>query len=138
MRPQGAVLVVVLICLGLAAGLFAVVVNHVAAERKALQAGITRLQAAWLAEAALERAAARLAVDPKYAGETWTIPAAELSGDDAGVVRIHVDTVADKPERRLVRVEADYPDVPERRCRQVKQIVVDRDAIQPPQPSKTT
>jgi hypothetical protein len=163
-RQRGAILIVVLVCLAVAAAMSVVVVRQIAAERHVVQMNHRSLQALWLAEAGVERAAARLAADPKYAGETWTIPAEELAAgkrgqspfvhstrravpangdcplfpaaDDGAVVRIQVETIAGQSERRSVRVEADYPDAPERRCRQVKQIVVDRGAVLSRQPTK--
>lgn len=133
---RGAALLVVLACLALATVMFTIVARQVGAERQTLQWSQWSLQAAWLAEAGVERAASRLAADPNYLGETWTIPAAELSGDEGGVVRIHVETVADKPQQRTVRVEADYPDAPQLRCQKAKEVVVDREAIRLPQPEK--
>ena len=130
------ILVVVLVCLAMAAAMSVVVVRQMAAERHAVQMNHRSLQALWLAEAGVERAAARLAADPKYAGETWIIPAKELAADDAAVVRIQVETIAGRPERRSVRVEADYADAADFRCRQAKQIIVDRDAILSRQPTK--
>jgi hypothetical protein len=124
---RGVILVVVIVCLTVAAAIFVLLVQRVAEERRALDGSQRALQAQWLAEAGIERAAARLVADPKYAGETWAIAAVELAATEGAVVRIQVKTVADRPERRSVRVEADYPDAPERRCRQVKQILVDRD-----------
>jgi hypothetical protein len=114
----------------LATAMFVLVVRQALTERQAMEASQRCLQASWLAEAGLERAAARLAADPKYAGETWPLSAAELAAGEGGVVKIEVKPIADRPERRSVRVQADYPDAPELRCRQVKEIVVDRDAIQ--------
>ena len=92
--------------------MFVLVVRQALAERRAIEMSRSGLQALWLAEAGLERAAARLAADPKYAGETWTISAAELAAGDGAVVRIEVKAIADRPERRSVRVEADYPGCP--------------------------
>ena len=63
----------VLVCLAVAAAISVVVVRQIATERQAVQMNHRSLQALWLAEAGVERAAARLAADPKYAGETWTI-----------------------------------------------------------------
>jgi hypothetical protein len=126
---RGVVLVVIIVCLTVAAAIFVSVVRQVAAERQALEGSQRLLQAQWLAEAGIERAAARLAADPKYAGETWTIPAAELAATEGAVVRILIAAVADRPEQRSVRVEADSSDNPEHRCRHVKQIIVDRDAM---------
>lgn len=147
-RQRGAILIVVLVCLAVAAAISVTVVRQIAAERQAVQMNYRSVQALWLAEAGLERAAARLAADPKYNGETWAIPAMELVADEGkrgqspsagtAVVKIQVETIADQPERRSVRVEADYSDAPERRCRQIKQIVVDRDAILARQPTKAS
>ena len=62
------------------------------------------------------RASARQDADRLYKGETWEIPAGEL-GVQAAVVRITVEPVNDRPARRRVRVESDYPrgDVPRAR-----------------------
>jgi Tfp pilus assembly protein PilX len=128
-RRRGAILVVVLVCLAVAVAISVVVVSQTAAEHQAVQMNHRRVQAIWLAEAGVERAADRLAANPAYAGETWNVSAKELSGDDKAVVRIEVKTVSGQPQRRSVRVEADYADAPQRRCRQVKQVVVDRDAV---------
>ncbi len=82
------------------------------------------LQAQWLAEAALERAAARLAKDSKYAGETWTVSAGEFVGRQGGAVKIRVGPDAGHPGRRVVRVEAYYPDDPVHRGRWEKQVTM--------------
>jgi Tfp pilus assembly protein PilX len=137
-QRRGAVLVVVLVCLAVATVVSVIVVRQIAMQYRAMQVSHGSLQAAWLAEAGIERAAARLAADPKYAGETWSIsgkrgqpPFADTEGDcpplPCVVVKIQVETIADQPERRSVRVEADYTDAPY--CRQVKEFIVDRDAI---------
>ena len=81
-----------------------------------------RLQAEWLAESGLERASARLAASTDYPGETWEIPAEDLGGRGAGTVSIQVEPVADHPDRRKVRVHADYPTGSDRRSRQGKEI----------------
>ena len=82
------------------------------------------MQAAWLAESALQRAAGRLAIDDTYTGETWTIPAEELTGTDGGLVVIEVAAVPNDPSRREVRVRADYPNHPQHRARQSRQTIV--------------
>lgn len=122
----------------MAAAISVVVVRQIVAERHATQANHRGLQALWLAEAGVERAAARLAADSKYAGETWIIPAKELAAGDGAVVRIEVETIAGRPQRRSVRVEADYADAPDFHFRQTKRIVVDRDAIRSRQRPKAS
>jgi hypothetical protein len=93
--------------------------------RNAQQTQHWGVQAQWLAEAGLERAAARLAGQPGYSGETWTIPAGQLGGNVGAVVRIRVESVARPPARRRVAVEADYPDDPLHRSRCTKEIVLE-------------
>jgi hypothetical protein len=98
-----------------------VVVGH-----RAAQSRLWTAQAQWLAEAALERAAARLKASPDYKGETWTIAAEELDGRHAGVVRIEVKPAGDDDAAapRKVRVEADFPDHPTHRARAGKEIEI--------------
>ncbi len=137
-RRRGAVLVMALACLVMAAAISVVVVRQIAMERRAAQMNQRSLQALWLAEAGVERAAARLAADAKYAGETWIIPARELAAGESAVATIHVETIPGRPERRSVRVEADYADAADFHCRQAKRIVVNRDAILSHQPTKAS
>ena len=84
-----------------------------------------RLQARWLAESALERAAAQLAAQPNYSGETWQIPSEQLDGRHAGRVEISVAPISSHPARRLVHVVADFPDHPQQRVRQSRQAVLE-------------
>jgi hypothetical protein len=127
-RRRAAVLIVILVCFTVAAAVFVLVARQSVVAHRAAETQLWTAQAQWVAEAALERAAARLSADPSYAGETWSIPAAELSGADGAVARIHVEGVADRPNRRLLRVEADYPDAPVHRSRWTTQVVIDRPA----------
>jgi hypothetical protein len=121
-------LVVVLICFALAAAMFVLVARQAIFSHQIAETQVWTIQAQWVAEAALERTAARLAANADYAGETWDIPAAELSGDHDAVAKIRVEKVADHPNRRLVRVEADYPVAPVHRSRWTAQVVIDRPA----------
>jgi hypothetical protein len=83
-----------------------------------------RLQAECLAESGLDRASARLAADPAYHGEIWSIPADRLNARDAAAVRIEVLPTPDHPGRRVLRVRADYPADGTRRARQSREITV--------------
>jgi hypothetical protein len=122
-RP-GAILFVVLVCIIIASLVFMSLVLQTVAERRRGRTEAWQTQAAWLVESGLERAAARLAGDPGYAGETWRLPADALAGPDSAVVLIEVEPMAEQPRRRLVRVRADYPDHPQQRARQSKQVVI--------------
>ncbi len=89
-----------------------------------LRASERRLQAEWLAESALDRAAARLAADRDYAGETWAVPADRLGGRDAASVRIEITPSPGHPDRRVVRARADYPAAESRRARQSRETTI--------------
>lgn len=127
----------ILVCLAVAAAVSIAVVRQAALQRQAAQLSRRGLQACWLAEAGLERAVAGLAADGKYAGETWTVAAGELAADGRAVVKIRIEPVTGRPERRSVRVEADYADGSGNHGRQEKQIIVDREAIGTSQPTQT-
>ena len=123
-RRRGAVLVMVLVCMMVALVILTSLVKLAAAGRRMTDRQAWQVQASWLAESGLERAAWRLAADADYAGETWTLSADQMAAADAAVVRIEVETIPEQPNRRLVRVRADYPDHPQHRARQTKQAVV--------------
>lgn len=126
-RRRGAILVVVIVCVMVALALLSSIVKLAAVGRHTFDRQLWEAQASWLAESGLERAAWRLAADPDYTGETWTVPAEELAASDAAVVEIQVEPIPERPGRRLVRVRADYPDHPEHRARQSRQAVVQLD-----------
>jgi hypothetical protein len=122
---RASVLLVILICFVVAAAMFVMLARQAIAERRAAEAQLWTAQAQWIAEAAIERAAARLTADAKYPGETWTIAAAEMGGKQGAQVRIHVEPIAGRPDSRLLRVEADYPDDPVHRARCSKQVTIE-------------
>ncbi len=126
-RPnrRAAVMIIILVCFIVAAAMFVMLGRQAVAERRASETQLWTAQAQWIAEAAVERAAARLVADAKYTGETWAIPAAEMDGKQSGKASIHVENVAARPDSRLVRVEADYPDDPVHRARWTKEIIID-------------
>ena len=114
----------VLCCLGLVMMLSAAAVKIAFASHQAVQTAAWNAETLWLVESGLQKAQAALAADEKYAGETWTISAEQLQGQDPGVVRIRVEPVADQPQSRIVRVEADYPDDPVHRVRSEKEKII--------------
>lgn len=123
-RRTGTASVFVLICLVVIALICGVLLKAVLAGRERLRGEERRIQAEWLVESGLERAAARLATDAEYSGETWDIPAEELGGPHAGLVKITVDRPGTTPATRHVHVQADYPREATRRARLSKNILV--------------
>lgn len=122
---RGAILLVILVCFALAAAMFVVLARLAVTARRVAETQQWAVQAQWLAEAGLDRAAARLQQQADYSGETWKISASELGGAHAAVVKIRVDGVADLAAHRVF-VEADYPDDPVHRSRCTKEIVMEQ------------
>ena len=118
-------MLVTIVCIGVALVIFTAVLRLSFMERRSVEAQTWKAQAAWLVESGLERAAARLAADPDYQGETWQISAEALGAKSGAVVEIEIQNVPEQPQRRAVRVRADYPDDPQHRARQTKQLVIE-------------
>jgi Tfp pilus assembly protein PilX len=108
-RRRGAFTVVVLVCLLISTMILLSLLKIVLLHDRQLGREGVRVQAVWLAEAGLERAADRLAADSAFSGETWKIEASRLGGRDPATVTIRIDSVESQPHHRLVVVEAVYP-----------------------------
>jgi type II secretory pathway component PulK len=124
-KRYGMVLILMLGCLAVATALLVVGVKLAVLSHRAAQDCEHGVQAQWLAESAVERAAAKLAADAAYAGETWLIPAKELGGDESGVVKISINAIPQRTNGRLVKVEADFPDDPLAHARCSKEITLE-------------
>jgi hypothetical protein len=111
-----------MLCLAAMAILWAVLFKIALMHQRQQRAAEWRMQAEWLVEAAVDRAAARLALDPDYSGETWQIADAALGARAAAVVVIEVRRTDDRPQGRIVHVQADYTRDGVRRARASKQV----------------
>ncbi len=107
-QRSGAFLIVAMICLVLTTGLLGMLLKMAVLSRKAARMEAAALQAEWLAESALDRAAAKLKGDAGYQGETWNITKEDLGGPYAGAVKIAVKPSEATPERE-VEVIARFP-----------------------------
>ncbi|MBN1395392.1 MAG: hypothetical protein JW959_10245 [Pirellulales bacterium] len=123
---RGAAIVAILVCFILAGAIFVSLVRSAAVARDAARRDHWRLQAEWLAEAALERAIARVDLDAEYAGETWTLGPEQFAGRRGAAVTIAVEPSADAPDKLSIQVVADFPDDPRHRCRCRKEIILER------------
>ena len=122
---RGMILILVLACLAVASMLMITGVKMMLASHRVARSLAWSTQAQWLAESGLERAKAQLAVDPKYLGETWNIPADVFGGHDAGIVKIEIKLDAGRANRRMVSAEADFPDDPQYRTRYEKELTME-------------
>lgn len=122
---HGSVLVVAMVALLLTSLILGSLLRMASLQHRQLRSEQDLLQADWLAESALDRAAARLASEPSYSGETWNIPAREIGGRSAGRVTISVKQSADQPTERSVLVSAVYPfEETIRGAKRSKQVIV--------------
>ena len=121
---RGLVIIPAMICLVLAALICGALLKLASTQRSTVRAEEQRAQAEWLAESGAARAAARLGTDRRYRGESWEI-GAEALGGRPGLVKVEVETPADHPARRRVRVEADYPRGSDRRARVSKTVTLE-------------
>lgn len=66
-------------------------------------------QSRWLAESAFDQAGRRLKADAQSEGFSWSVPAKELDGHHAANVVVEIRPVKESPQRREVRVLAEFP-----------------------------
>ena len=121
---RAVVLMSVLVCLAVAMTLFLAWSKTAAMERKQLRAQQDRLQADLLADAGLDRAAARLLSADDYSGETWQIGAEAFAGRGAATVTIQVESPGESATVREVRAVAEYPLGLDGRVRRSKKITI--------------
>jgi type II secretory pathway component PulK len=122
---RGAALIAAMIAVLLASAVGIALVKTALAQRRTAIREQQRQQSIWLAESALDRAAAKLSHDPKYAGDTWTISAADLGGREEASVVIKITGETDGKNLRMVTVTADYPAESPQRSRTTKTITID-------------
>lgn len=103
---RGAVLVVAMVALIVSVAVTLSMVRSALAERALVLSEADRMQADWLVEAGLERAAARLASEPDYSGEVWKPTPAEMPIDGTATVTVTVLTAADPAGGRRVTATA--------------------------------
>lgn len=106
---RGAVLIIVIAVFAIVMALAAVWGKRMVADYRRQRRVEQRAQAEWLAEAGVRRAAARLTIDPAYAGETWTVSAKELNQQAGAAVEISVEPLAASVNAPETTADADTP-----------------------------
>ena len=100
---------IVMICLLVSSLIVGALLKLALMQSRQLVQERCRVQAEWLADSGLERAASRLAADPNYGGEIWSIEPDGIGGQDAGLVTIKVEKDRLQTQNRSVTIEAVYP-----------------------------
>ncbi|MGD9646189.1 MAG: hypothetical protein AB7U73_10800 [Pirellulales bacterium] len=109
LRRRGATTIFLVVSLAVLGVVCAATFQAIALRQRLARHEQYRDQAWWLAEAGLERALARLQVEPSYTSETWHISATELGGASDALVTVQVHAVGEESGRREVVAVADYP-----------------------------
>ena len=106
---RGAIIVFAILALTVVSMLGAALLKTVSQSKQQLQREALHAQAVWLADSGAARAVARLRTSPDYAGETWTVPAEQLSAGRTASVRIVLAPEPDQPDRTIIAATAEYP-----------------------------
>ena len=122
-RRRGAGLIIALTTLLVVMLMTGTIVQSLVAEIRQTRRNAAELQAHWLADAALARAAAQLRASSAYSGETWQ-PAITADESDVGIAEIRVEhPVGERAQVKLI-VEARYPDHPTRRITTRRELTI--------------
>jgi hypothetical protein len=113
---RGAGLVIALVTLLIITSTMGAIIHSLLIDLRQTRQAANELQAHWLADSAVSRAAAQVGANPRYQGETWrpTI-AAESDQESVGVAEIKVERLDAARASLKMTVEARYPDHPWRR-----------------------
>ncbi len=106
---RGAIIVFAILALLVVSMLGAALLRTVSQTKQQLQREVLHTQANWLADAGAARAVAQWNASPDYTGETWAVPAEQLSAGRTASVRIAVSPEPDHPERTIIAATAEYP-----------------------------
>ncbi len=107
-QRQGTVLVAALVCLLVIMGLLAAMLQGTLRNHRKLRLDRDLRQAELLLQAGCDRAAYQLTKEKEYKGETWDLPAAEITGKRDGRVTIEIQS-GEGQAARTARVVAEYP-----------------------------
>ena len=106
---RGAIIVFAILALLVVSMLGAALLKTVSLSMRQLQHETLHAQAVWLADSGAARAVSQLRVVPEYVGETWTVPAEQLSAGRTAEVHIVVSPEPDHPEQTIIAATAEYP-----------------------------
>jgi len=115
-RRRGAGLVIALVTLLIITSTMAAIIHSLLVDLRQTRQAANELQAHWLADSAVSRAAAQLRANPEYGGETWK-PLVGLADNNQypGVAEIRIERAKEPGSESRMIVDARYPDHPSRR-----------------------
>ena len=121
---HGAIIVFAILALLVVSMLGTALLRTVSQSIRQLQHETLHAQTVWLADSGVARAVARWNASADYTGETWTVPAEQLSAGRTAEVRITVSPETDHPDRTIIAATAEYPQGSPTAIRITKRITV--------------
>ena len=106
---RGAALVLAMVCLLVVATISVALTRLLVDEHRQAQRRQHQVQALWVAESAVQRAAVQLRASSDYGGETWRIDAATMGGKWPAEAVIRIEPVESHETLRRVVVHVHYP-----------------------------
>jgi hypothetical protein len=108
-QRRGVAVIIIIAVLAMTMAFAGVWARRIVMERRAARSAEEQQQARWLAEAGVRRAAARLAADPAYVGETWLIDPAEIDRPSFAEIEIVVEPGDSATAAATLVAKARYP-----------------------------
>jgi hypothetical protein len=108
-QRSGVAAIIIIAVLAMTMAFAGVWARRIVMERRAARRAEEQQQARWLAEAGVRRAAARLAADPAYVGETWLIDAADIDRPSSAEIEIVVEPGDSATAPATLVAKARYP-----------------------------
>lgn len=108
-RRRGAALVLAMVCLLVVATISVALTRALLDEHRQAQRRQHQLQALWVADSAVQRAAAQLKSSTDYEGETWQIDKEAMGGKWSAEAVIQIEPVESHESLRRIVVHARYP-----------------------------
>ena len=105
----GLALMVVLVALAIVSAIGMSLLKSAISQHRQAARDVLVVQARWLAESGIDRAAALLKADEKTAGFQWSVTAEQLGSRHAAKVTIEIKPVENAPQRRQIFAATEYP-----------------------------
>ncbi len=103
-QSRGVAALAVIVCLIVVASLGVSVILDLKVSWDDFRQARTALQADWLLASAFDRVRTRMAHDPAYEGEVWTIPADQLDGRSSAEITTTITRTPDSPGKVMAKV----------------------------------
>jgi hypothetical protein len=106
---RGVIMLMLLVVFGVSLGMCGAWTRAILRNRQVQRLAEERTQASWLADAGVRRAAAFLAADPDYNGETWRVESGDLARAGAATVVIRIEPLPGAAGQSRITARASYP-----------------------------